>query len=142
LGSRSGKEEKIISEGSSPHPVILLAEDNMPNILTIAEYLESYEYRVEVAHDGLEAIAKAEEVSPALILMDIQMPAMNGLQAIAHLRTNPRFALTPIIALTALAMPGNRERCLAAGASDYLSKPVSLKLLRNSIETMLRMGKG
>jgi CheY-like chemotaxis protein len=122
--------------------VILLAEDNMPNILTIAEYLESYEYRVVVAHDGLEAIGKAEEVSPDLILMDIQMPAMNGLQAIAHLRTSPRFALTPIIALTALAMPGDRERCLAAGASDYLSKPVSLKLLRNSIETMLRMGKG
>jgi signal transduction histidine kinase len=142
LGCRSVEQGKIRAGSSSPRPVILLAEDNMPNVLTIAEYLESYEYRVVVAHDGLEAITKAEEVSPDLILMDIQMPAMNGLQAIAHLRTNPRFALTPIIALTALAMPGDRERCLAAGASDYLSKPVSLKLLRNSMETMLRMGKG
>jgi CheY-like chemotaxis protein/anti-sigma regulatory factor (Ser/Thr protein kinase) len=116
---------------------VLLAEDNQPNILTIGEYLESHAYEVVVAHDGLEAIAKAQEINPGIILMDIQMPAMNGLEAIAHLRTNPRFASTPIIALTALAMPGDRERCLQAGANEYLSKPASLKMLLKTIENLL-----
>ncbi|HSJ88002.1 MAG TPA: PAS domain S-box protein [Anaerolineales bacterium] len=126
------------ASASTARGLILLAEDNMPNVLTIAEYLESHAYEVLVAHDGLEAITKAEETHPDLILMDIQMPVMNGLEAIAHLRANPDFGLTPIIALTALAMPGDRERCLQVGASEYLSKPVSLKLLKNSIESMLR----
>jgi PAS domain S-box-containing protein len=113
--------------------VILLAEDNMPNVLTIGEYLESYGYKIVVAHDGLEAIAKAEQVNPDVILMDIQMPAMDGLEATRRLRANPRFASTPIIALTALTMPGDRERCLEAGASEYMSKPVSLKALVHTI---------
>jgi CheY-like chemotaxis protein len=117
--------------------VILLAEDNLPNILTIGEYLESHAYTVVTAHDGLEAIAKTEEYNPDLILMDIQMPAMNGLEAIAHLRADLRFASTPIIALTALAMPGDRERCLQVGATEYMSKPVGLKLLIGKIESLL-----
>ncbi len=121
--------------------VILLAEDNMSNILAIGEYVESYGYKVIVAHDGLDAIAKAEQVKPDLILMDIQMPAMNGLEAIAHLRADFRFASTPIIALTALAMPGDRERCLQVGASEYMSKPVSLKILIKTIERMLEVHK-
>jgi PAS domain S-box-containing protein len=117
--------------------VILLAEDNMANILTIGEYVESYGYEVVVAHDGVEAITKAEQVNPGLILMDIQMPGMNGLEAISHLRADPRFAATPIIALTALAMPGDRERCIAAGANEYMSKPVSLKVLLKTINILL-----
>ena len=120
---------------------ILLAEDNIPNILTIGEYLESCGYEVIVAHDGLEAIAKAEQVNPELILMDIQMPVLDGLEAIARLRADPQFGVTPIIALTALAMPGDRERCLQVGASEYMSKPVSLKILVNVIDTMLRSGR-
>jgi CheY-like chemotaxis protein len=127
----------IAKQDSGERGVILLAEDNLPNILTIGEYLESYRYEVIVAHDGLEALAKAEEFNPDLILMDIQMPAMNGLDAIAHLRAKPRFASTPIIALTALAMPGDRERCLQAGANEYMSKPVSLKMLVTTINAML-----
>jgi CheY-like chemotaxis protein len=119
------------------HGVILLAEDHMANIITIGEYLESYNYKVVVAHDGLEALAKTEECNPDLILMDVQMPAMNGLEAIAHLRADPRFVSTPIIALTALAMPGDRERCLQVGANEYLSKPVSLKMLLKTIENLL-----
>ena len=120
---------------------VLLAEDNQPNILTIGEYLESHAYEVVVAHNGLEAIAKAEEINPDIILMDIQMPAMNGLEAIAHLRAEDRFASTPIIALTALAMPGDRERCLQAGATEYLSKPVSLRMLLRTIDKFLASDK-
>ena len=116
---------------------ILIAEDNAANILTIGDYLESHGYEIFVAHDGAEALEKAESVEPDLILMDIQMPTMNGLEAMTHLRANPRFSTTPIIALTALAMPGDRERCLQAGASEYMSKPVSLKLLLKTIEAFL-----
>jgi len=116
---------------------ILLADDNEPNILVVSDYLQDYGYRVTVAHNGLEALEKAEAVSPDIILMDIQMPEMDGLEAIRQLRQRPRFAPTPIIALTALAMPGDRERCLTAGANEYLSKPVSLKKLVQTINDML-----
>ena len=109
----------------------------MANTLSISEYLESHGYRVVNAHDGLEAIQLAEERKPDIILMDIQMPVMDGLKAIRRLRENPRFKSTPIIALTALAMPGDRERCLETGADEYMSKPVSLKSLRQSIEGLL-----
>lgn len=76
----------------------------------------------------------AKEQKPDVILMDIQMPVMDGLEAIRRLRMDPRFLSTPIIALTALAMPGDRERCLEVGANDYISKPASLKLLLRSIK--------
>jgi signal transduction histidine kinase/CheY-like chemotaxis protein len=118
---------------------ILLAEDNMASILTIGEYLESHGFEVVVAHDGIEAIAKAEAFNPDVILMDIQMPVMNGLDAVARLRGKTRFAKTPIITLTALAMPGDRERCLLAGASEYMSKPVSLKSLKQMIDRFLEV---
>ena len=117
--------------------VILLADDNMPSILTIGEYVESHGYEVFAAHDGSEALKQAEAIHPDLILMDIQMPVMNGLEAIARLRGNVRFADTPIIALTALAMPGDRERSLLAGANEYMSKPVSLKQLVGTIKELL-----
>jgi CheY-like chemotaxis protein len=71
--------------------------------------------------------------------MDIQMPGMNGLDAIARLRSKVEFVTIPIIALTALAMPGDRERCLLAGATEYMSKPVSLKSLKQMIETLLQV---
>ncbi len=116
---------------------ILLAEDNAANVLTIGEYLESYGYRIVNAHDGVEAIEQAEATNPDIILMDIQMPAMDGLEAMRRLRANSRFAATPIIALTALAMPGDRERCLEAGANEYMSKPVSLKKLLHTIREIL-----
>jgi PAS domain S-box-containing protein len=117
--------------------LILLAEDNMSNILTIGEYLESHGFKIIVAHDGFEAINQAQTNHPDLILMDIQIPVINGLDAIARLRQEHQFVFTPIIALTALAMPGDREHCLLAGATEYLSKPVSLKLLVKTIEDLL-----
>lgn len=116
---------------------ILLVEDNAANILTIGEYLENYGYQIIIANDGLQAIEKAKEILPNIILMDIQMPKMDGLEATRRLRADPQFASVPIIALTALAMPGDRERCLEAGASEYMSKPVSLKELKNVIENFL-----
>ena len=83
------QRRKVSQATSGPRDVILLAEDNMPNVLTFGDYLESQGYEVLVAHDGMEAIAKAEQHHPALILMDIQMPVLNGLEAIARLRADP-----------------------------------------------------
>jgi CheY-like chemotaxis protein len=89
-----------------------------------------------VAENGAEALALAETHRPDLILMDIQMPKVDGLTAIRQMRANPVMAPIPIIALTALAMPADQEKCLAAGANAYLAKPVRLKSL---VETMQRL---
>jgi CheY-like chemotaxis protein len=91
---------------------ILLAEDKETNVMVIKDYLEYRGYQVATAQNGVEAISKAEEISPDMILMDIQMPKMDGLEAIRRLRSKPRFSTTPIIAITAFAMPGDRERCI------------------------------
>jgi PAS domain S-box-containing protein len=118
--------------------LVLLAEDNEATIAMIADYLGSRGYQVVVARNGAEAIAQAREARPAIVLMDIQMPGMDGLEATRRIRSIDALVDLPIIALTALAMPGDRERCLAAGATDYLSKPVSLRGLVILIETHLR----
>ena len=128
----------IRNRAQSPkRDLILLAEDIESNVMTIQAYLSDYGYEVIDVPDGLEAIARAKEILPALILMDIQMPKMNGLEAIRQLRADSRFDSTPIIALTALAMPGDRERCIEAGANEYMSKPVSLKALVRTIDKLL-----
>jgi len=133
-----GGTNEALLKGSAYLGLVLLAEDNLANILTIVEYLEGKNFQVVVAHDGLEAIARASETNPDIILMDIQMPSMDGLEATQRLRADDRFKSTPIIALTALAMPGDRERCLRAGASEYLSKPVSLRQLVEMINDLIR----
>jgi PAS domain S-box-containing protein len=117
---------------------ILLAEDNTFNVQSVGDYLENHGYQVEVALDGEHALALAARIRPALIIMDIQMPNMDGLEAMRRLRAMPDFAATPIIALTALAMPGDRERCLSAGANAYLAKPVSLQELIATIQRSLQ----
>lgn len=119
------------------HGSILLAEDNESNVLTISDYLESHGYAVRVARNGAVALEMVETYSPDLILMDIQMPVLDGLEAIRRLRMDSRFDKTPIIALTAFVMPGDRERCLEAGATEYISKPASLKSLLQCIQTLL-----
>jgi PAS domain S-box-containing protein len=124
-------------EPSASQTTILLAEDNEANIATLQDYLSARGYRVIVARNGAEAVARTGEREPALIVMDIQMPGTDGLEAIRQIRTHDDYAHIPIIALTALAMPGDRERCLAAGADEYLSKPVSLKGLARSIRAQL-----
>jgi CheY-like chemotaxis protein len=116
---------------------VLLAEDNATNINTLSTYLTAKGYAVVIAIDGGEAVRRAKEDQPDIILMDVQMPVVDGLQAIQLIRAEPSLASVPIIALTALAMPGDRERCMEMGANGYMSKPVSLKRLVEAIEAHL-----
>jgi CheY-like chemotaxis protein len=136
-----------IGEGG---PLILLAEDDRANAEVVLDYLEAKGYRVIVARDGSEAVHLAGDRVPDLILMDIQMPGTDGLEAIRRIRAEVEptsecglaVAETPIIALTALAMPGDQERCMQAGADAYLSKPVRLKQLVEVIAAQLRARTG
>jgi PAS domain S-box-containing protein len=129
----------VVPETAVPEnvPRILLADDNETTIEMLSEYLHAHGYQVSVARNGVEAIQRTTEESPDLILMDIQMPRIDGLEAIRRIRAMHSVADTPIIALTALAMPGDEERCLEAGADAYLSKPVRLRDVVQIIEAYL-----
>ena len=132
----TGTKKQAATQLITP-PLILLAEDNESNVRTVGDYLQTKGCRLIVARNGREAIERAREYQPDLIFMDIQMPELDGLEATRQIRLLTGLAKIPIIALTAVAMPGDRERCLAAGASDYLSKPISRKILTATIETSL-----
>ncbi|NMF57864.1 GAF domain-containing protein [Pseudanabaena yagii] len=123
-------------DSHSKSPLILLAEDNEANIVTISCYLEAKGYRLIVAKDGQQAINLVRSHNPDLILMDIQMPEIDGIEAIKWIRSNHSTDV-PIIAITALAMTGDREICLEAGANEYLTKPIKLKQLNTSIQQIL-----
>lgn len=133
LGTVSGT---IVEELLEP-PLILIVEDNELNINTISSYLTVKGYRPIVAQDGESALKLAQKHYPDLILMDIQMPGMDGLEAISRIREHPQLTKIPIVALTALAMEGDRDKCLSAGANDYLTKPVKLKQLNQTIQQWL-----
>ena len=125
--------------GESPEKpyLLLLVEDNEANMNTFSSYLKAKGYKLLLARDGYEAVRLAELNLPALILMDIQMPGMDGLEATRRIRSNKKLVNIPIIALTALAMPEDREICLEAGADSYLSKPVKLSQLVGKIQQLL-----
>ncbi len=117
--------------------LILLVEDNEANISTVSSYLGAKGYQILVAKNGQQAIDLAESETPELILMEIKMPDMDGVEAMQQIRRNPNLASVPILVLTVLAMKYERERCLAAGANDYLSKPAKLKQLAFTIRELL-----
>ena len=141
-GAASRRASLHVPASSSPLTV-LVAEDNESNLEMMTDFLWSAGYKVIVARNGMEALDRFTAEAPALVLMDIQMPEMDGLEAIRRIRAGAfdgegdvdRECLSrvPIFALTALAMPGDDERCLEAGANAYLSKPVSLRKLKEMI---------
>ena len=116
----------------------LLVDDDARNIFALSSVLERRGMKVLTATTGSEAIALVEQ-NPAIsiVLMDIMMPQMDGYQTIGVIRENPAFRRLPIIALTAKAMKGDREKCLEAGASDYLAKPVNTEQLLLAIRMWL-----
>jgi HAMP domain-containing protein/CheY-like chemotaxis protein/signal transduction histidine kinase len=117
---------------------VLLVDDDARNIFALSSVLERRGMQVLTATTGREAIAILEErPGVAIVLMDIMMPEMDGYETMAVIRTNPQFRRLPIIALTAKAMKGDREKCLEAGASDYLAKPVNTEQLLSSLRMWL-----
>ncbi len=140
VNTSSPSSDKVgVSQSAHKSPLILLAEDNEANTITLCSYLKVKGYRLLWAKNGKEAISIAEAQQPDLILMDIQMPEMDGLEAMRSIRNHPALKMKkiPIIALTALAMKADEERCLEAGANDYISKPFKLKDLVGRIEKLL-----
>lgn len=122
-----------------PRPIkrILIVDDQPLGRELVRTVLESSGYQVIEAADGEEALEKAFSALPDLILLDIHMPARDGLSVVAELRRDPRFAATPIIALTATAMKGDRQKGVEAGFTEYLTKPVSISTLRQTITRFL-----
>jgi PAS domain S-box-containing protein len=103
---------------------VLVVEDNPVNRRLVLTILERAGYRVIAADNGAEALARLADTEPSLVLMDVQMPVMDGIEATVRLRREPRWATLPVVALTAHAQASDREACLAAGMNDYLTKPV------------------
>ena len=120
-------------DGASPLS-ILLAEDNLVNQKVALRILDRLGYRADVAADGAEAVAAVQRQAYDVVFMDVQMPEMDGLEATRRIRADPSVAQPHIIALTANAMEGDRERCLEAGADDYVAKPVGMQALADAIE--------
>lgn len=136
-GSQPRIDAGMLVPPGSQRPKLLLAEDNPITIETLVEYLQTHDYRVIVAATGVEAVAQTHRTQPDLILMGIQLPGIDGLEAIRRIRADESISHIPIVALTALAMPGDEERCLAAGADLYLSKPIRLRRLLHTLTKLL-----
>jgi len=118
--------------------LVLVVDDDVRNIFTLSSVLERRGMKVVSAPTGQEAIATLESSSDvSIVLMDIMMPGMDGYETMQVIRSNPKYRRLPIIALTAKAMKGDREKCLEAGASDYLAKPVNTEQLLSTLRIWL-----
>lgn len=120
---------------------ILLIEDNEENRYLATFLLERSGWQVTSAHDGRSALVMAGEVAPALILLDIQLPGMDGYAVARGLRQDARLAGVPIVAVTSYAMPGDRERCMAAGCDGYLEKPIDPDSFVRDVEAFVADGR-
>lgn len=118
-------------------PKLLMVEDNELNRDMLSRRLQRKGYDVALATDGLEGMNAALEGSFDLILMDMDLPGIDGWEATRRLRADPRTSAVPIIALTAYAMAGDREKAVEAGCNDYESKPVDFASLLGKIEKLL-----
>lgn len=116
---------------------VLIADDKPTGRELVRTVLENRGYEVFEARDGIEALDAAQRIRPDLIILDLHMPGLDGFGVVKELRLDTRFTGTPIIALTASAMQGDRQRALAAGFTGYVTKPVSLIALRSEVERLL-----
>jgi two-component system cell cycle response regulator DivK len=120
---------------------VLIAEDNPVNRELLRELLENRGYSVVEACDGPEALSMVEETQPDIVLLDIGMPGMDGYAVARKIRENPRPVRLPLLAITAYAMQGDREKVLQSGFDGYLSKPIDARLLDDELKRLLS-GKG
>jgi CheY-like chemotaxis protein len=136
-------KRKLIEQGQRTDPIllgrkVLVVDDDVRNIFAITSALESYQMNVIYAESGKAALDTLKNTPDVdIILMDVMMPEMDGFQTIREIRKSDRFKKTPIISVTAKAMKGDREKCLDAGASDYIAKPVDMDKLRSLLRVWL-----
>lgn len=126
--------------GTPPRKVVVVADDEPNNVALIRMVMTEVDLPVDlaVAQNGLEAIGLVRALAPALVLMDLKMPVLDGWEATRRLKADPATAGVPVIALTAQAMKGDRERALAAGCDDYLAKPLDIAALLGLLRERLR----
>jgi CheY-like chemotaxis protein len=118
---------------------LLIADDKVGGRELVRAVLEGSGYIIYEAADGLEALRLARELRPDLIVLDLNMPGLNGFEVIQELRGDAEFVDVPVLALTASAMHGDRERALAAGFTGYLSKPIGPRELRAEVNRLLSL---
>lgn len=123
---------------SENRPCILVVEDNPDNRTLIKDVLDALDYDVIEALDGVMGVELALSKKPSLILMDLSLPRKDGWEAARELKANAEVSQIPIIALTAHAMVGDKEKALQAGCDDYISKPINLSELSQKIQTFLK----
>ena len=116
---------------------ILVIEDNEQNMYLIKYLLEDCGYEVRCASDGREGMEQAEAVRPDLILLDIQLPTMDGYTVARNLRRNPNLTDIPIVAVTSYAMPGDREKAMEAGCTGYIEKPIDPDTFEEQVKQYL-----
>ena len=117
---------------------VLIVDDDMRNVYSLTSALRAKQLHIIAAADGMEALEElAAHADTDVVLMDIMMPRMDGHEAIRRIRKQPRFRRLPIIALTAKTMPGERQRCIDAGANDYIPKPVDIDRLLSLLRVWL-----
>jgi len=119
---------------------VLVVEDNELNLKLFCDLLEVHDFETTPVRDGGEAIAMARAVMPDLIIMDIQLPHVSGLDLMAELKADPSLASVPILAVTAYASPADEEKARAAGAAAYISKPISLARFIAAVEALAPQG--
>jgi two-component system, cell cycle response regulator DivK len=120
--------------------VILVVEDNERNLKLVRDVLEYGGYDVRVARTAEDGIALAVKEPPDLVLMDLQLPGIDGMEALRRLRENPRTADIPVVAVTAQAMKQDRERALEAGFNGYIEKPISVRAFPDQVRSFLSGG--
>lgn len=118
-------------------PKILVIEDNETNLYLVTFILEKHGFQVFQARDGFEGIELAKQIEPALILLDVQLPGMDGYAVAEKLRSTPLFERVPIVAVTSYAMVGDKERILAAGCEGYIEKPINPDTFMAEVEKHL-----
>ncbi len=116
---------------------LLVVEDNELNLQLFCDLLRAHDFTAEPVRDGREAVARAREFEPDLVVTDIQLPHMNGAELIGHLRADPRLAHIPIMAVTAYAGREDEEKVRAAGANAYVTKPISLARFMEEVRGLL-----
>lgn len=116
---------------------VLLVDDDERNIFALSAYLKAKKIKVHTASDGQQCLEKLSNLEVNVVLLDMMMPVMDGFETLKHLRQDETLKHNKVIALTALAMKGDMERCLEAGADDYCTKPVDINVLLSKINALV-----